>query len=469
MGNTPAELWRQRFDKFLYSPAYFVALGGLTVLANVFGLELVAYTFMLPLAACVCLFGRDLLPLMPVFACAYISPSANNNPGMNEKSIFSLSGGGLYLGLLLAILAVSLIYRLIKDPDFGGKKFLSQKRRLLSGMCLLGISYAISGLCSGHWEEYGWRNLLNAAVQFVAVAGLYWLFSGAVKWEQAPKAYLYWMGVCVGYVLVAELAGIYLTQNVWTGSGILRDKIFTGWGNYNSMGALLAMMIPLPFWLAIKGRFKWFGFVTAFVFLAALMLTCSRLSMMMGLLIFGISYVFYLIYMRHEKGRIVIYAITALIPIAVLLLLRKELQQLLDSIAGIGFLSFDMRSEGFAEGIKQFLKYPIFGGTFFPVDFEELYVWSQVDGFTALFPPRWHNTAIQLLATGGVVCLFCYIVHRVQTVKLFLKKPSKDKNFVALSILALLLTSLLDCHFFNVGPVLLYSAMLAFVEFKLDK
>ena len=103
------------------------------------------------------------------------------------------------------------------------------------------------------------------------------------------------------------------------------------------------------------------------------------------------------------------------------------------------------------------------------MDFKELYVWSQLDNFTALFPPRWHNTIIQLLATGGVVCLFGYVVHRVQTVKLFLKNPSGDKTFVALSILALLLTSLLDCHFFNVGPVLLYSAMLAFTEFKLDK
>ena len=50
---------------------------------------------------------------------------------------------------------------------------------------MLGISYAISGLCSGHWGEYGWRNLLFAVIQFVAVAGLYWLFSllpGGLGW-----------------------------------------------------------------------------------------------------------------------------------------------------------------------------------------------------------------------------------------------------------------------------------------------
>lgn len=469
MGIFSAQPLRQRFDRFLYSPAYFVVLGGLAILANVFGQELIAYTILLPLAACVCLFGRDLLPLMPVFACAYISPSAANNPGMNEKSIFSLSGGGIYLGVLLAVLVGSLIYRLVKDPDFGGKKFLSHKRKLLSGMCVLGITYAISGLCSGHWAEYGWRNLLFATIQFAAVAGLYWLFSGSVKWEQAPKAYMYWMGICVGYVLIAELAGVYLTKQVITDGTIYRDKIFTGWGNYNSMGALFAMMIPLPFYLALKGRFRWFGLLSAFVFLVGLLLTCSRISMIMGALIFVISYVFYLVHSRHAKYRVVIYAISVLVPVVVLLVFQKEIQLFFSRMSDIGLDSFAERSEGYAEGIKQFLKYPIFGGTFFPVDFEELYVWAQLDNFTALFPPRWHNTVIQLLATGGVVCLFGYIVHRVQTVKLFLKKPSQDKNFAALSILALLLTSLLDCHFFNVGPVLLYSAMLAFVEFKLDK
>jgi len=33
-----------------------------------------------------------------------------------------------------------------------------------------------------------------------------------------------------------------------------------------------------------------------------------------------------------------------------------------------------------------------------------------------------------------------------------------------LSILALLLTSLLDCHFFNIGPTMFYSILLAFAE-----
>ena len=57
-----------------------------------------------------------------------------------------------------------------------------------------------------------------------------------------------------------------------------------------------------------------------------------------------------------------------------------------------------------------------------------------------------------------------YLFHRVETAKMFLQKQSVGKAFIALSILTLLGTSLLDCHLFNVGPVLFYSMALAFAE-----
>ena len=458
----------QRIDRFLYSPAYFLLLGVLTVLSNVFGLEFFSYTCFILIACYICLLGRDLLPLMPMFGCGYISPSVANNPGFNEKSIFSLAGGGLYLAVLIVLVAGCLIYRLVKDPDFGGKKFLCKKRRLLSGMCVLGICYAISGLGSGQWAECGWRNLLFAFLQFVAIAGLYWLLGGAVKWDQAPKAYLSWTGICMGYVLLAELVSIYVTRDVLAGGTIARNSIVTGWGHYNSMGALFAILSPLPFYLTGKGRFAWFGYATAFVFWVGLLLTCSRGSIVVGTGIFAVGYILSLVHSRHARKQIGVHIVSIVLPVVIAAVFQQEMQVLLDRVSDIGFASFAQRSEGYMAGIRQFLKYPIFGGTFFPVDFE-LYVWAPLESFTALFPPRWHNTVIQLLATGGIVCLAGYSIHRIQTVKLFFQKPLGGKIFAGLSVLALLLTSLIDCHFFNVGPVLLYSATLAFVEFRLDK
>lgn len=462
----------QKINAFFYSPAYFVFLGVLTVISNVFGLELVAYPLILLTGIYVCLCARDLLPLMPIFACGYISPSMNNNPGQTDNSIFSLKGGGLYVALLLVLLVVSLIYRLVTDPDFGGKQFLTKKRNLLSGMLILGAAYALSGLGSGQWAVYGWRNLLFAFLQLVAIAALYWLFSGSVRWEQAPKGYLFWMGMCVGYVLIAELIGIYWKASVINHGMIIRERIATGWGHYNSMGALFAMIIPLPFFLTGKGKFAWFAYVSAFLFCVALLFTCSRGSTLVGVVMYLAGYVLSLVNSRHARRQIwihIVHTIIVLLPVVAVAVYSEELIKMFRVSQDIGLdASLQTRLDTYSDGIKQFLKFPVLGGSFFPL--EDQYKWaSDQTTFGYLFPPRWHNTVVQLLATGGVVCLAAYIVHRFQTVKLFVKNFTTEKLFVGFAILSMLLTSMVDCHFFNVGPVLLYSMMLAVVEFSLNK
>lgn len=463
----------QRINQILYTPTYFMYLGGLTILSNVFGLELFVYTLILLTGIYVCLFARDLLPLLPIFACGYISPSLNNNPGLNEESIFSIKGGGLYLAVLLVALAVSLVYRLVTDPVFGGKQFLKKKRTLLSGMLLLGATYAISGIASGQWAEYGWRNLLFAFVQLVAIAGLYYLLSGAVLWESAPKAYLFWTGISLGYVLLAELIGIYVKENVIVDGVIWRERIATGWGHYNSMGALFAMAIPLPFFLTGKGKYAWFAYLSAFLFCVGLLFTCSRGSIIVGVPIYLATYVLSVLHSRHarlQKWTHICHLLIIGVPILVLVIFNDELQRLFQTLPVLGTdESYWMRLDTYAEGIRQFLKFPLLGGSFFPLK-EDLYKWaSSSTTFGYLFPPRWHNTFIQLLATGGVVCFGAYIVHRIQTVKLFTANFTTEKLFVGLSFAALLATSLVDCHFFNVGPVLIYSGALAIVECKLNK
>lgn len=457
----------QRINQILYTPTYFMYLGGLTILSNVFGLELFVYTLILLTGIYVCLFARDLLPLLPIFACGYISPSLNNNPGLNEESIFSIKGGGLYLAVLLVALAVSLVYRLVTDPVFGGKQFLKKKRTLLSGMLLLGATYAISGIASGQWAEYGWRNLLFAFLQLVAVAGLYFLFSGSVRWDMAPKAYLFWTGICVGYVLVIELLGIYIKEQVIVSGIIMRERIATGWGHYNSMGALFTMVIPLPFFLTGKGRYAWFAYLSAFVFCLGLLFTCSRGSILVGVPIYLATYILSVIHSRHARTLKWMHVMIIGSPVLAIILFNKELLQLFRVLSELG-LDSSMRLSTYVEGFKQFAQFPIFGGSFFPLD-ETLYKWASAPTFTYFFPPRWHNTLVQLLATGGVVCLVAYIYHRAQTIRLFLHNFTSEKLFAGLSISAMLLTSMVDCHFFNVGPVLLYSAILAVVEFQLDK
>ena len=454
--------FQQRIDQFLYSPMYFLLIGGLTILSNVFCLEKFVYPTFILIGIYICLFGRDLLPIFPIFVCGYISPSVGNNPGVNENSIFSMSGGFLYLMILLVMLAGCLVYRLITDPGFGGKQFLTCKRRLLPGMLVLGICYAISGLASGQWETYGLQNLLFSFLQFAAVAGLYYLLSGAVRWDLAPKGYLFWTGMCIGYVLLAELAGIYIKADVIVDGVILRERIVTGWGHYNNIGALFTMVIPLTFFLTGKGRFAAIYYLSPFLFCLGLLFTCSRGALLVGVVIYVAGYLLSLFHSRHARSMMPVHIFTLFFPLILFALFHRELIHLFEQLIHTGLTSQE-RLDIYREGIEQFLRFPVFGGSFFPVDYWP-YTWYTSEAFLAFFPPRWHNTFVQLLSTGGITLLAGYVLHRVQTIKLFVNQFNTGKLFAGLAVLALLLTSLVDCHFFNIGPVLFYSAMLAFVE-----
>lgn len=456
----------RRVNRFLYSPGYFFALCGLTLLSNLLGAELFVYTVFILTAVYVCCFGRDLLPLMPIAILCYIAPSMANNPGRNEQSIFALGSGGGYLLFLAALLAAALICRLVKDPEFGGRKFFAMKRSLTPGFLALGAAYMLAGLGSSQFLANGWRNALFGLIQFAAMFGLYYLFSGSVRWDKAPKGYLAWTGMTVGYTLLGELIFIYLTNGVIFDGVILRGNIYTGWGHYNNIGALLAMVIPFTFFLSGKGRHSWIFHFSGLLFLTGLIFTCSRGSIICGVFMYICAYTISFIRSTRKRSSLGAHIMVLVVGLLLLLIFHQRLLRMFHILLEWGMNPSD-RDVHYIAGLKQFWKDPLFGGSFFPGD-HDLYSWSTSEKFVAIFPPRWHNTFIQILASCGVVGMAAYVWHRVQTVKVFFKHPTMSKSFVALSVFALLSTSMVDCHLFNVGPALFYSMSLAFTEFRLD-
>ena len=455
------------FDDFLYKPTYLLLCWALTVFANVFGAELFTYTCFVLIVLYLCLCGRDLLPIMPLAICSYIAPSRNSNPGLSNDSLFAFSNGGLYIIILAALLIAALVYRLIRDPELGRSAFWKCKRTLLPGMLALAAGYLLSGLGSEQLTAIGPKNLLFSSIQAVSVILFYFILTGCVNWDKAPAGYLAWTGMCVGYVLLAELLFIYFRYGVIQAGAIDRILIYSGWGHYNNIGALLAMMIPFPFFLTGKGKHTGLFYLSGLLFLAGVLFTCSRASMLCGVLAYLASYTISLLHSRRARANFAIHIFTALVILVVFILYHDDLLRLFRDLIGHGFKPGE-RFEGYAAGWQQFLNDPVFGATFYPVD-ESIYSWSTSADFVAFFPPRWHNTFLQMLASCGVVGFAAYIFHRVQTFQLFLRNFSGKKMFAFVSMLTMLVTSMVDCHFFNVGPVLFYSAMLAFVEKRLDQ
>ena len=464
--HTPLAGWPHNFfvraaDRFLYSPWYFFLIGTITVIANVFSAEIPVYVCFILIALYLSFFGRDYLPLLPIFICCYIAPSSANNPGRSENSIF-YGCSGAFLLILAGIFLISLILRLALDSQIGRKAFFTAKRRLLPGILALGAAYLLSGVGSGHYFDHGWGNLLFSAIQFLSVFLLYYLYAGAVRWDKAPAEYMAWTGMCIGFVLLSEITLIYLNNPILVDGHIQRHLIYTGWGNYNNVGALLTMMIPFASQLACVKKHGWIYFLCGTLFLIGVFLTCSRTSLLFAAAIYFVSFLLACLKSRNRRSGVIAIAAVSGSALLLVAVYHKQFFSFLYNLFA-NHLSVQTRIDGYMKGLEQFLSYPLFGGTFYPTDYN-LFEWSSVEAFTSFFPPRWHNTIVQLAASCGIVGLAAYAYHRWQTIRLIRKNPSLENLFIALSIAALLLTSLMDCHFFNVGPTMFYSLALAFAE-----
>ncbi len=442
-------------DRFMRSPAYIWVLAALALASNLWGLELPVYTLFVLLGIYMSLYGEDYLGLLPIVILCYIAPSQANNPGRNESSVFFPQNGGWFLILLFAAFAASVVYRLIMDRR--GGQFLKQKRLLLPGMLLLGGAYLLSGIGYEEYFSLALQNLLFAALQFLGVAACYFFFTAAVRWKRVHRDYFCHIGLAVGTVIALQVLSIFLSGRAVDNGVIVWNNITTGWGINNNMGGMLAIMLPFPFYFASKG--KWGFHLWAAAFYGVICLTCSRSAVLFGGVCYALCLAYSIYISPNRRLFAIIYAVAIL---AVLILMWDFLIGLFENFFHRGF-SPSNRDNVYLEGLKQYLKYPIFGGSFYPIDFE-VTQYSKLDSFSDFFPPRWHNTLVQLGASCGTVGLAAYALHRVQTVRLFLHRRSRENQFIAMSVLTLLGVSMLDCHFFNIGPTLFYSMALAVVE-----
>ena len=449
-------------DRWLHSKWYILTLSALTAVSALLGLDLGIYTLFILLGVFISLLSSDLLPLMPVIMLCYVAASRENNPGRYPDSVFYPMNGGIYLVTLLAVFFVCLVLRLCCDRELGGKRFLKTKRTLMPSMLLLGGAYLLSGIGMDTYGTVMLKNLVFAGIQFFAVFAMYYLFTGGVRWDRVPRDYPAWIGLSLGFVVLSQLLENYLSGRIFEEGTINRELIATGWGMHNNVGGMMAMMLPFAFYLA-KNRHGWLFNLSGTVLLLGVILSCSRGSMLMA----GAAYLLCAVLLlkdpesRRQNLKVYLIALGGVLAVAIILL-PKLLSVFRLFISQLGNIS--QRDNLLYYGICQFLSEPIFGGSFFPQGSYVPWDWANLDSFSSFFPPRWHNTLVQILASCGTVGITAYAIHRYQTLKLFLQRRSRENLFIAISLGVLLCASLLDCHFFNVGPVLFYSMALAVAE-----
>ncbi len=442
-----------------------------TLLSFVFALEIVLYSLVCLYTIYICLFSKDFLPLVPLFVFCYIAPAPSNNPGRNEGSMF-YGAGGVAIIVIAIICALAIFLRIGFDKNMSFKKLFTQRLYLTISMLILGGAYLISGIFCNIYSKIWLNNIVFALIQFLSIFLLYFILAATIDWKNADKDFLPHLAILMGIVVSLEVVYLYASDfrfNEW--GEITKDFIITGWGISNNIAAMIALAIPFAFYLACEKQKSYLYLTLAAIFVIVIAMTLSRASFLTSLLIFAACWFICLFKAKNKKA----FKITSLILIGLLVIfaaifyrqiwdLFLEVLQIFEKDESGNFAFSDAhRFDTYNLGLQMFADFPIFGNSFFARG-EWPWQYGTIDSFTSFFPARWHNTIIQLLASTGIVGLLAYIYHRVKTVLLVVKKPSIGKTFIGLSILSLLIMSMLDCHFFNVGPVLFYSIMLIFAE-----
>ncbi len=440
--------------EFYDSPAYpaFVVL--LMMISEIFGLEVPVYTIYLLLLFGAVLFTEDTFCFLPVACCGYMTLSTYNNPARNpESSAFSNPAFFVFLAVAIGI-AFTLF--LVKAFSVLFTRGTLRRPRLLFGLLALGLAYVLGGL----GPHYSLRTALFGALEFASLAVLYFFFVLTVDWDRVDKAYLPMLFALIGIGLCAQIANMYTNPGVFTAQETVdRTYLYTGWGIYNNVACIMAMCIPAPFYYAAKRGRVIPGLCMATLFLLATAATQSRGGILFGSVVYlaGMGSVFIAVNGRDRLKALGFVLVLAAVGGIGAALFSAQFGRLFASLAGVGMQS-NGRLDIYRNCWDAFVHSPVFGVGFYDTPG---YALPSVGGF---LPPRAHNTLFQLLASGGLVALLAYLFHRVQTVRLLFRHPSCEKTFAALSIAAMLLTSLLDCHFFNFGPGLLYGVLLAYAE-----
>ncbi len=448
---------------FFRSPWYLSLVVALMALANLFSLELPVFYLYLLLGTLVILFDADVRALIPIACCSYMTVSYENNPALHpHTAAFYLPAFRIQLTVILCLAGVLMIGRLVTILWRGQKK----KPPLLAlGFGGLGLSFVLGGLFSG---SYGFRTALFGFAVIASLCGLYFYFYYGVDWTSAGKRDFAKLFLAIGLGMLVELLGMYLKSGILhdADGGSDRGVLITGWGMYNNVGCVIAMSLPAALYLARGSRHGWIYTVLSCLLFGGLVMTQSRSSILAGAALYAAGFVLLLIPCGKEERLLHLIVLAAAFFAAVCLaaVLRDKFVKLFGDLLNKTFGGdvSNGRTELYEEGWNHFTSAPFFGVGFYRCTAFQ-WIDPSIKGSTFL-PPRYHNTLLQMLASCGIFGLVCYLLHRVETLFMLFRNPSPEKTYIFLSIAALLLTSLVECHFFSFGPGLLYSVLLVYAE-----
>lgn len=432
-------LWVE--DRLLFGGYQEFLFGGLLILS-------------IDLACFVCDDLRFLL--MPAISSAFIVPKVH------------AMGFPYYSDFYLDHLTITLVYVLALALIGGIVCFLARNRAnpislrspVFWGMVLFCGTLMLNGLGSRY---YSTSDTVFPLTMVLAMLGFYLLFSAYVRFDGTVFDHFMFCVLMLGCLLLAQLGftcvdwgpdGLRFTAS----GGIDKISLNFGWGNSNAMGGMLAFLMPSGFYFAYSHRWGWLGYFLGGGMFLGIVLTQSRGALLGAAVTLILSLAVLVSGGKNRKTNRVLTAAVAFAGIVTVGLFYEKLLRLVRTMLEYG-TGDTGRFTIWKFAIEKFREYPVFGAGFY-TDFH-YDLWEK-----NVYPYFYHNTPLQVLASGGLVAFAAYVYHRITTVVLVFRKPDLYRIFMGLCVLGLLIFCLFEVIFFATYPVIIYSVMLLFMEKK---
>lgn len=444
----------KKLNQFLYSNFYIIFINILMLVSYFFNIEIIIYYIYMVLGILIMLLCDDMLPTVPMFCTGYMTISKINSPIVNVASLLYSKTFLVNIIILGTITGAFLIARLVFSLKYNKK---TTKPKLTFGFIAFTFVMVIGGVFT---KYYGIKTILYGLLVGITLSFCYFYFFYTINFEKVRTDYIFYTFMVIGIAVGLELLDSYFSFE-WGSLVFHRDQIYTGWGIHNNIGGIICTCIGAGFYLSTEKKHSAFYTLCGVITYGLTILSQSRNAMGVGLLLLIASIVLTFVY-NDRAGRrrnLIIHLLHFFILLVIVLIYKDKVITIFVDIIEKG-IDDNGRFEMYRNGLSAYVSSPIIGTGFFDYD-HGISVFFKENSFLA---PRYHNTIIQIMASTGTIGLIGYGYHRYETFKMFFKNCSKEKIFLAMLLVAIIGTSLLDCQLFNFGPGLHYGTLLVFME-----
>ncbi len=434
--------WMAAICSFMDGSLFPIVLGLVAFLFYALNLPVISLLIFIACLCFICLFCKDTRPAVAIAFLILLTFRYKDN----AKAYLTSLSICMYV-FFTPILLFSMIYRIVRHRVEWKKK---------TGLLSVGL-LCVAFLTGGIFNEY--YNLRNFGYVFVMVAGLFGCYAFfAFTMQKREDNLVYLARVCAVFICITalEVLEIYIRKYEW-GTPLnaeWRQQLSFGWSVCTMVSEMMVFLLPAVFYLICKEKYGcYYWIVVAVVFAAAFFVFARNALLCWGIVTICGAILSCFLGNNKKINRWIVCSLTAAgILLLILLLSTGALQSLL-----VYFKQIKLGDNGrlviWEKHLELFKENPING-----VGFEAYRTLIQGKASKA------HNNVLQMLTSTGIIGFALYLVHRVQTIYLIVKKTTEGRIFIGGCIGAAVVISVLSSTFFMPYFMIYYSIILLSLE-----